>query len=80
VLLKLNIPTLSSQRNDADFRFIQGLLDESIDAPHLLSSINFSISTNPTRHHAPFFIPTHSTLYGNNNPLYRMLRCVNNAI
>ncbi|KAL4144127.1 hypothetical protein QTP88_006355 [Uroleucon formosanum] len=41
VLLKLNIPTLSFRRFDADSRFIQSLLDGSIDAPDLLSSINF---------------------------------------
>lgn len=42
---------LSSRRIDADFRFIQGLLDESIiiDAPDLLPSINFRVPIYPSR-------------------------------
>lgn len=80
VLSKLNIPTLSSRRINADIRFIQGLLDGSIDAPDLLSSINFRVPTYPTRHPTPFLIPTHFTSYGNNHPLHRMLRFVNNAM
>ncbi|KAF0754392.1 Uncharacterized protein FWK35_00011724 [Aphis craccivora] len=74
VLLKLNISTLSSRRNDADIRIIQALLDGSIDAPDLLSLKSFNVPTYPTRHHTPFSIPTHSNSYGNNNHLHRMLR------
>jgi len=59
VLLKLNISTLSSRRFDAaDFHFIQVLLDGSIDAPYVLSSINFRVSSYPSKHHThPFISP-----------------------
>jgi hypothetical protein len=80
VLLKLNIPTLSSRRIDADFCFLLGLLVDSIDASNFLSSINFRVPIYPSRHHIPFHIPTHSTSYGNNHPLNRMLRCINSAM
>lgn len=79
LLSLLNIPTLSSHRNNADFHFIQGLLKGSIDASDLFSSIDFCIPTYPSRYHAPFYIPIHTTSYDINHPLHRMVYCANNA-
>lgn len=47
ILSSLNIPTLSSRQIDVDFRFIQGLLDESIDAPGPSFLYYFLISPIP---------------------------------
>jgi len=69
---------LSTRRQDADERFITSLLGGTIDAPDLLSKICFRIPSFFSRNHALFQVPTHSTLYGHNHPLHRMLRNLNN--
>lgn len=73
----LNIPTLSSRRLDADIHFISSLLNGSIDAPDLLSSISFRVPVYPTRNHSLYYVPSHRTNYNHNHPIHRMLRLLN---
>ncbi|KAF0753272.1 Uncharacterized protein FWK35_00015352, partial [Aphis craccivora] len=51
----LNVSTLSSRRLNADIHFISSLLNGSIDAPDLLSSISFRIPVYPTRNHSLYY-------------------------
>lgn len=62
------------RRFHAVSRFIQGLLDGSIDAPDLHSYINFRVPIYPSRHYTLFHIPTHSTSYGHDHSLHRTHR------
>lgn len=50
ILNSLNILTFSSRRIDADFRFVRGLLDASIDALDLFFSNIFRGPTYPSNH------------------------------
>jgi len=51
----LNIPTLSSHRFDADIYFMSSLLNGSIDAPDLFSTISFRIPVYPTSNHSLYY-------------------------
>jgi len=73
----LNVSTLSSRRFDADINFISALLNGSIDAPDLLSSVSFRIPVYPTRNHSLYYVPSHRTNYNHNHPIHRMLRLLN---
>lgn len=58
----------------ADQHFLRSLLSKSIDAPELLSDINFRLSSYTTRNSYLFSIPTLNTSYEHNHPLHCMLR------
>jgi len=68
------LETFSSRRLLADQHFLKSLLTNSLDAPELLSNINFKIPIYTSWNHSLFYIHTHSTSYGHNHPLHRMLR------
>jgi hypothetical protein len=70
----LNIQSLHSRRSNTDYNFIMALLNGLLDAPDILSDISFRVPSYNTRNQGQFYIPTHSTLYGHNNPIHRMLR------
>jgi hypothetical protein len=72
-----NIPSLSSRRTDIDVHFLTFLLNGTFDASNLLAEIPFKVPTRRTRNLDQFYVPHHSTAYGYNNPLYRMLRVIN---
>lgn len=72
-----NIPSLSSRRTDIDVHFLTSLLNGTLDAPNLLAVIPFKVPTRGTRNLDQFYIPHHSTAYGYNHPLHRMLRVAN---
>ncbi|KAF0761231.1 Reverse transcriptase domain-containing protein [Aphis craccivora] len=76
----LNIQTLSNRRLTDDINFVSSLLNGSLDDPTLLSSIQFRIPSYSTRNHTPLYIPSHSSNYGFNHPMHRMLRNYNNAL
>lgn len=76
---KLNIPLLSTRRSEADFNFISSVLNGSLDVPEILSDIKLRVPSHNTRIHNIFHIPPHSTSYGFNHPLHRMLRSLNDA-
>lgn len=70
----LSLPTLHSRRSLADQNFIMALLNGLLDAPDILSNISFRVPSRNTRNQGQFYIPAHSTSYGHNNPIHRMLR------
>ncbi|KAF0751787.1 Reverse transcriptase domain-containing protein [Aphis craccivora] len=72
-----NIPSLSSRRTDIDVRFLASLLNGTLDAPNLLAEIPFKVPTRGIRNLDQFYVPYHSTAYGFNHPLHRMLRVSN---
>lgn len=71
----LNIPFTASCRDHVDLMFITSPLNSSIDSPELLATVSFP--NQSTRHHSLFSVPTHLTSYGNNQPLHRLLRLLN---
>lgn len=56
---------------------IMKLLDGSVNAPTLLSNINFRVPHRCLRHHTPFSVPNCTTNYGRNNPIHRIIRLAN---
>jgi hypothetical protein len=77
VLTELHLSSLVDRRATANLSFLRKLLDGSIDAPTLLSSINFKVPQRSLRSHTTFSIPNCSTNYGRNNPVYRLMRIAN---
>ena len=57
---------------------VTSLLNGTLDVQDLLSEISFRVPTHHTRDHYLFHIPSHSTSYGNNHSLHRML-CLANS-
>jgi hypothetical protein len=55
------------------------LIDCRIDAPSLLSSVDFKVLSHITRNHVPFVVPVNTKNYGRNNPLHHMMRLVNES-
>ncbi|XP_008181902.1 uncharacterized protein LOC103309089 [Acyrthosiphon pisum] len=71
--------SLADRRNNANIEFLKKLMDGRIDALSLLSSINIKVPSRITRHHVPFVVPVHTTNYGRNSPLHRMMRLANES-
>jgi hypothetical protein len=67
VRTSLNIPTLASRRVDADLSFTTSLLNGSIDALYLLSSISFRVPVHFTRNHSLYLVSSHRTNYSHHN-------------
>ncbi|KAF0710237.1 Reverse transcriptase domain-containing protein, partial [Aphis craccivora] len=65
------------RRTDIDVRFLASLLNGTLDAPNLLAEIPFKVPTRGMRNLDQFYVPYHSTAYGFNHPLHRMLRVSN---
>lgn len=65
-----NTPTLAFRLSDADLKYITTLLNSSLDAPNLLTSVNICVSFF-SRNHSIFNVPQHTTSYGYNPPLHR---------
>jgi len=70
----LNLPPLVDRHNHIDCTFINSLLNNSLDAPDLISQVSFKVPSHNTRNLTPFYIPSHFTFYNNNHPMHRMLR------
>jgi hypothetical protein len=73
----LNIPSLSSRRNNINLQFIHAFLDNSIDTPDLLSKIQFKVPSYNVRNQTPFYIPTQFFSFSHNHPMHMMLRLAN---
>jgi hypothetical protein len=80
VMRELCLISLADMRVNANIEFMNKLINDRIDAPSFLSSVNFKVSSHITRHHVPFVVPVQTTNYGNNNPLHRIMRLVNESI
>ncbi|XP_022175933.1 uncharacterized protein LOC111038911 [Myzus persicae] len=79
VMQELSLISLADRRVNANIEFLNKLVDGRIDAPSLLSIVNFKVPSRTTRYHAPFVVPAHTTNYGRNNPLDRMMRLANES-
>lgn len=74
---KLGLVSLADRRVEANLLFLRKLIVGRIDAPSLLSQVNFKVPSRPTRSSATFAITTHNTNYGRNQPIDRMMRLGN---
>jgi len=79
VMQELCLISLADRRVNANIEFLNKLMDGRIDASSLLSSINIKVPSRITRHHVPFEVPMHTTSYGRNSPLHRMMRLANES-
>ncbi|XP_025425705.1 uncharacterized protein LOC112694457 [Sipha flava] len=79
VMQELSLISLADRRVNANIEFLNKLVDGRIDAPSLLSLVNFKVPSRTTRYHAPFVVPAHTTNYSRNNPLDRMMRLANES-
>jgi len=77
VLSELHLTLLADRRATANLSFLRKLLDGLIDAPTLLSSINFQVPQRSLRSYTTFSIPNCSTNYCRNNHMYHMMRIAN---
>ena len=77
VAIQLNLASLAERRRIMGSKFLNGLLDGSVDSPTLLSLINFKVPQRTTRSITPFHVPFCSTNYLLNEPLRRMTHNAN---
>lgn len=80
ILSLLNMKTLESRRSVADICFLHGLISGRIDCPEILCQINFNVVIRRNRHTNVFRVPFHSTNYGSNESLTRIIRQTNEVI
>lgn len=59
---------------NANFEFLCKLVNSSVDAPSLLSLVNFKVSSHTTRYSIPHVVSAHTNNYGQNNSLDRLMR------
>lgn len=64
--------SLKDRRNLMDAMFLYNILNNNLDSPTLLASINFSVPTRRTRHTPLFSLPHLSTNYAMNAPVNRI--------
>jgi hypothetical protein len=77
VLSKLNLSTLTDRRYSQNTAFLTKLISSDIDAPTLLSLVNFRVPSRFTRNNTPFRVPLCSTNYMSNEPINRMMKIAN---
>jgi len=77
VINKLSIVSLGDRRLEANLSFLLNLVDGRIDTPSLLSEVNLKFLTRLTGSFNLFTTSTHSTNYGSNQPIDRMVRIGN---
>jgi len=73
----LKLLSLADRRVEANLAFLHKLIDGRVDAPFLLSQINFKVPSHLTRSNYSFVVLFHSTNYGRNYPIHRMMRICN---
>lgn len=69
----IHLQTLESRRMNSSLLFIHGLISGSIDCPLLLSFIKLRVPVYALRYHEYFFVKSHRTEYGKNEPIDRAL-------
>jgi len=79
VIQELGLVSLADKRVDTNVEFLKKLVDCRFDVPSLLVMVNFNVPSRTIRHLVPFLVPTHTTNYGRNNPIDRMMRLVNES-
>lgn len=53
VLQNLNLSSLADRHLSRDLIFLQNLINDKTDSPHLLQHVNFRVPARPTRYIAP---------------------------
>ncbi|CAG9836271.1 unnamed protein product [Diabrotica balteata] len=74
---ELLLSSLHDRRCQADLCFLFKVINGYVQDPELLSLISFNVNTRRTRNTEIFNIPFHSTNYGQNEPITRILRTAN---
>lgn len=64
---------------NADLSFIISLLDDSLNATDLVTSISLLVPSYSMRYHSIYLVQSHNTYYGNYHPLHRMLCLLNKS-
>lgn len=77
VLMMMGLETLERRRGYFDVCYVYKVIHGLIDSPPLLSRIGLSVPTRTLRNSNLFFIPFHSTNYGQHSPIDRTLRVLN---
>lgn len=77
LMCKLSLPTLKSRRDNFDIIYLYNIITSRIDCSELLSKINIHVPSHSTRNHYLFNTNWHSTKYGFNSPIDRMMRLSN---
>lgn len=77
ILSSLNLETLESRRKKTDLIFLFKLLNNVIDCPEILNSIQFNIPSYNLRKFLVFNVPISTTNYNYFSPLNRILRLGN---
>lgn len=73
----INLPLLSARRDNASVFFVFDLLLGRIDAPNILTLLNFSVPLRRLRVSSLFATSHHRTNYGNNEPVEKMCQLFN---
>jgi hypothetical protein len=76
-LLHLQLSSLSDRRVLANINFLNKFTNDTINAPELLAEVNFRVPSKSSRLMAPYYVPRHTTNYGRNHPIHRMMRLTN---
>jgi len=77
VAIQLNLASLAERSRIMGSKFLNGLLDGSVDSPTLLYLINFKVTQRSTRSFTTFHVPFCSTNYLLNEPMRRMMHNAN---
>lgn len=72
-----NLLALEERRDMLDIVLLYDILSGHIDCPDLLAQITFNVPRRRTRHTSLFSVPLHSTNYGRNRALGRILTSYN---
>ena len=77
-LRHFNMMTLESRRNMLDLRFLNKILNNKVDCPDLLSSIDFRVPTRRTRRR-DLFVSNHRLRLTENSPVTRATNLANDV-
>lgn len=71
--------SLANRRVNANLEFLRKLVDGSVDAPSHPTLVNLKVPPRTIRYRVPYAVSAHTTNYGRNNPLDRMMRLANES-
>jgi len=79
VMQEVSLISLADRCVNANVEFLKNLVDGCINAPSLLSLVNFKVPSRTFRYHVLFIVLAYTINYGRNNPLGRMMRFANES-
>lgn len=77
ILSQLKMNTLETRRTQFELYFLHKLINGYVNCPEILDLVKFNTPTRRTRNSDLFFVDFHSTNYGINEVISRMLRTAN---